>query len=112
MPLNPRSLNRALLALFAAAALAGCSSKDSPADATQPSADDAPAMTGTCNAKAVQSIIGQVVTPTLTEEARRDAGASVARVLTPHQPVTMEYNSQRLNIDVDDNQVVKQVSCG
>ena len=69
-------------------------------------------MTGTCNAKAVQSIVGKIVTPTLTEEARRDAGAAVARVLTPHQPVTMEYNSQRLNIDVDDNQVVKQVSCG
>ncbi|MBG6291516.1 MULTISPECIES: I78 family peptidase inhibitor [Pseudomonas] len=101
-----------LLSLLAVAALAGCSSKDSPSDAAQPAADSSPAMTGTCNAKAVQSIIGKVVTPTLTEEARRDAGASVARVLTPHQPVTMEYNSQRLNIDVDDNQVVKQVSCG
>ena len=112
MPSNPRSLNRALLALLAAAALAGCSSKDASSDAAQPAADNPPALTGTCNAKAVQSILGKVVTPTLTEEARRDAGASVARVLTPHQPVTMEYNSQRLNIDVDDNQVVKQVSCG
>ncbi|MFV3332392.1 I78 family peptidase inhibitor [Pseudomonas sp. NY15437] len=101
-----------LVSLLAAAALAGCSSKDSSSDAAPPAADNPPAMTGTCNAKAVQSIVGKIVTPTLTEEARRDAGAAVARVLTPHQPVTMEYNSQRLNIDVDDNQVVKQVSCG
>ncbi|MFR0693088.1 I78 family peptidase inhibitor [Enterobacterales bacterium AE_CKDN230030158-1A_HGKHYDSX7] len=108
MPLNRVTL----LSLLAVAALAGCSSKDSAPDAAQPAADNPPALTGTCNAKAVQSIVGKVVTPTLTEEARRDAGASVARVLTPHQPVTMEYNSQRLNIDVDDSQVVKQVSCG
>ncbi|PJI50544.1 MAG: hypothetical protein CTR55_04200 [Pseudomonas sp.] len=112
MPLNPLSLKRALLPLLAVATLAGCSSKDSSSDATQPAADNPAAMTGTCNAKAVQAIVGKVITPTLTEEARRDAGASVARVLTPHQPVTMEYNSQRLNIDVDGNQVVKQVSCG
>jgi uncharacterized lipoprotein YajG len=112
MPLKSKSLNRVLLPFFAVVALAGCSSKDSSSDAAPPATDNAPAMTGSCNAKAVQSIVGQVVTPTLTEEARRDAGASVARVLTPHQPVTMEYNSQRLNIDVDDNQVVKQVSCG
>lgn len=101
-----------LVSLLAAAALAGCSSKDSSSDAAPPAADNPPAMAGTCNAKAVQSIVGKIVTPTLTEEARRDAGAAVARALTPHQPVTMEYNSQRLNIDVDDNQVVKQVSCG
>ncbi|MCP1652450.1 I78 family peptidase inhibitor [Pseudomonas sp. GD04087] len=112
MPFNPMSLKCTLLSLLAVAALAGCSSKDSSSDAAQPAADNPAALSGTCNAKAVQSIVGKVVTPTLTEEARRDAGASVARVLTPHQPVTMEYNSQRLNIDVDDNQVVKQVSCG
>ncbi|MBB4866666.1 hypothetical protein HNP46_005573 [Pseudomonas nitritireducens] len=108
MPLNRVTM----LSLLAVAALAGCSSKDSSPDAAPLAADNSSAMTGTCNAKAVQSIVGKVVTPTLTEEARRDAGASVARVLTPHQPVTMEYNSQRLNIDVDDSQVVKQVSCG
>ena len=108
MPLNRVTL----LSLLAVAALAGCSSKDSSSDAAQPVTSASPTLSGTCNAKAVQSLIGKVITPTLTEEARRDAGASVARVLSPHQPVTMEYNSQRLNIDVDDSQVVKRVSCG
>lgn len=112
MPSNPMTLNRIVLSLFAVAALAGCSSRDASSDAAPKAAETAPAPSASCDAKAVQSLVGKTITPTLTEEARRDAGASVARVLHPHQPVTMEYNSQRLNIDVDDRQVVKQVNCG
>ncbi|MCP8465791.1 I78 family peptidase inhibitor [Pseudomonas sp. ZM23] len=112
MPSNPMSWNRTLLSIFAVAALAGCSSKDSSSDTAPQAAQTPPALSGACNAKAVQSLIGKAITPTLAEEARRDAGASVSRVLRPHEPVTMEYNSQRLNIDVDDRGVVHQVSCG
>ncbi|AGI23895.1 hypothetical protein H681_10105 [Pseudomonas sp. ATCC 13867] len=108
MPLNRVTL----LSLFAVAALAGCSSKDSSSDTSTQASGTPPAMTGTCDAKAVQSLIGKTIDANLTEQARRDAGASVARVLHPHQPVTMEYNSQRLNIDVDDRKVVRQVNCG
>lgn len=108
MPLNRVTL----LSLFAVAALAGCSAKDSSSDAATTAEQTPPALSGTCDAKAVQSLVGKAITPTLAEEARRDAGASVARVLHPHQPVTMEYNSQRLNIDVDERNVVHQVSCG
>ncbi|MFV3306688.1 I78 family peptidase inhibitor [Pseudomonas sp. NY15181] len=105
MPLNRVTL----LSLFAVAALAGCSAKDTSSDAASPSPS---APSASCDAKAAQALIGKIIDPTLTEQARRDAGASVARVLRPHQPVTMEYNSQRLNIDVDDRQVVQQVNCG
>lgn len=112
MPLNPFSLSRTLLPLFAVAALAGCSSKDASTDATSQASQTPSAQSASCDAKAAQALIGKTIDATLTEQARRDAGASVARVLRPHQPVTMEYNSQRLNIDVDDHQVVQQVNCG
>lgn len=112
MPSSPMSLNRALLVLFAVATLAGCSSKDTSSDTTSKTSETPPALSASCDAKAVQALVGKTVTPTLAEDARREAGASVARVLHPHEPVTMEYNSQRLNIDVDDRQVVKQVNCG
>lgn len=105
MPLNRVTL----LSLFAVAALAGCSAKDTSSDAAS---QMPPEQSASCDAKAAQALIGKIIDPTLTEQARRDAGASVARVLRPHQPVTMEYNSQRLNIDVDDHQVVQQVNCG
>lgn len=108
MPLNRVTL----LSLFAVAALAGCSAADTSSDTASQAAQTPSAPFASCDAKAVQTLVGKTIDPTLTEQARRDAGASVARVLRPHQPVTMEYNSQRLNIDVDDHQVVQQVNCG
>ena len=56
--------------------------------------------------------MGKVATPTVVEQARRDAGAEVARVLKPGQMVTMEYRAGRLNIDVDEKNVIKNVRCG
>ncbi|KAF1052436.1 MAG: hypothetical protein GAK43_01915 [Stenotrophomonas maltophilia] len=60
----------------------------------------------------MQSLVGKTVTPEIAEEARRDAGAELSRVLRPNDAVTMDYNSQRLNIDVDNQLVVRQVHCG
>ncbi|WP_430293237.1 I78 family peptidase inhibitor [Pseudomonas sp. B1-22] len=108
MPLNRVTL----LSLFAVAALTGCSAKDTSSDTASQASQTPSEQSASCDAKAAQALIGKIIDPTLTEQARRDAGASVARVLRPHQPVTMEYNSQRLNIDVDDHQVVQQVNCG
>ena len=73
---------------------------------------DAPAMADTCNADAARSVVGKVATPDVVEQARRDAGAEVARVLKPGQMVTMEYREGRLNIDVDEKNVIKNVRCG
>jgi hypothetical protein len=33
-------------------------------------------------------------------------------VLRPHDVMTMDYNSRRLNIDVNETDVVKQFTCG
>ncbi|MBH9386995.1 hypothetical protein I5K84_26915 [Pseudomonas aeruginosa] len=107
-------------ALVLAALLAGCSSNgDSPSpegasvatgSACAPAAT--PAADGRCDANAVQAYVGKQASAAIVEEARRAAGAEVARALRPHDAVTMDYNPRRLNIDVDDTLVIKRLSCG
>ena len=48
----------------------------------------------------------------LREQARQQAGASSARILTPTSVVTLEYNRQRLNLNVDEQRVITRVTCG
>ncbi|TEE20717.1 hypothetical protein IPC1503_30110 [Pseudomonas aeruginosa] len=107
-------------ALVLAALLAGCSSNgDGPStegasvatgSASAPAAT--PVADGRCDANAVQAYVGKQVSAAIVEEARRAAGAEVARALRPHDAVTMDYNPRRLNIDVDDTLVIKRLSCG
>ena len=107
-------------ALVLAALLAGCSSNgDGPStegasvatgSASAPAAT--PAADGRCDANAVQAYVGKQASAAIVEEARRAAGAEVARALRPHDAVTMDYNPRRLNIDVDDTLVIKRLSCG
>ncbi len=112
-------------ALVLAVLLAGCSSNgDGPStegasvatgSASAPAATPAaatPAADGRCDANAVQAYVGKQASAAIVEEARRAAGAEVARALRPHDAVTMDYNPRRLNIDVDDTLVIKRLSCG
>ncbi|RZJ13449.1 MAG: hypothetical protein EOO54_19995 [Haliea sp.] len=48
----------------------------------------------------------------VVEDARQRSGSYMARVLRPNQAVTMEFNAQRLNLDVDSAGVVTRVRCG
>lgn len=66
----------------------------------------------TCNSDAARGAIGKTATTAVVEEARRAAGARIARTLKPDQMVTMEYHPSRLNIDVDERNVVTNVRCG
>ncbi|HBO1217531.1 TPA: hypothetical protein ONA18_003929 [Pseudomonas aeruginosa] len=107
-------------ALVLAALLAGCSSNgDGPSTegaSVATGSASAPAATsaadGRCDASAVQAYVGKQASAAIVEEARRAAGAEVARALRPHDAVTMDYNPRRLNIDVDDTLVIKRLSCG
>ncbi|HHW1605473.1 I78 family peptidase inhibitor [Pseudomonas aeruginosa] len=107
-------------ALVLAALLAGCSSNgDSPstegasvATGSASASAATPAADGRCDANAVQAYVGKQASAAIVEEARRAAGAEVARALRPHDAVTMDYNPRRLNIDVDDTLVIKRLSCG
>ncbi|MBF8720432.1 MULTISPECIES: I78 family peptidase inhibitor [Pseudomonas] len=98
---------RAYLAtLLAAAVLAGCSTGGSSDPATP--ADNG----GRCEASAADFTIGKQATPELLEQARKASGSQLARILKPHDVITLEYRSERLNLNVDDKGVVTRVNCG
>lgn len=65
-----------------------------------------------CNADTARPVIGKTATAEVVEEARKAAGAGIARTLKPGQVVTMEYRADRLNIDVDERNVITNVRCG
>ncbi|KRA01460.1 I78 family peptidase inhibitor [Achromobacter sp. Root565] len=65
-----------------------------------------------CDAGALQSQIGQKATPSLMEDLRTRSGSATARMLRPGQLVTMEYNNTRLNLIVDDKDVMTAIRCG
>jgi hypothetical protein len=46
------------------------------------------------------------------EQARAKAGARNVRLLKPDDMVTLEYRSDRLNLNADDNAVITRINCG
>ncbi|SMF25317.1 MULTISPECIES: I78 family peptidase inhibitor [unclassified Pseudomonas] len=101
---------RAYLATLAVAAvLAGCSTGGNSAG----SAPAAPAGNdGRCEASGADFAIGKPGSPDLLEQARKASGSQMARMLKPHDVVTLEYRSERLNLNVDEQGVVTRVNCG
>jgi len=65
-----------------------------------------------CDADAANGAIGKAATTEVLEQARTAAGAAVARTLAPGQVVTMEFRGDRLNLMVDEANVVTGVRCG
>ncbi|MNE10809.1 Peptidase inhibitor I78 family protein [compost metagenome] len=95
-------------AALAAVVLAGCAS---PGSSTQE--PEAPANSdGRCQASAADFAIGKQASAALLEQARSRSGAQVARILKPHDMITLEYRSDRLNLNADDGGVVTRVNCG
>lgn len=95
--------------LFAAALLSGCGSAPPQPAATQVGASERPAR---CSSDAVSSLIGKQASAALLEQARERAGAETARLVGPDDIVTLDYRSQRLNLQVDQAGVVRGASCG
>ncbi|WP_019407745.1 I78 family peptidase inhibitor [Pseudomonas psychrophila] len=93
--------------LLAVVALSGCSSTS---DAVK--APVAEAGHTRCDAKAAAFAIGQKASSGLLEQARIKAGAQNARILLPHDVMTLEYRSDRLNLNADDNAIITRVNCG
>ena len=92
--------------LLAVVALSGCSTSGS---CSEPAAE---AGHSRCNANAAAFVIGKKASAELLEQARVKAGAQNARVLMPHDVMTLEYRSDRLNLNTDDQAVITRVNCG
>lgn len=67
---------------------------------------------GRCHSEQAQYTLGQQATSALLEQARTRSGAQIARVLKPNDMVTMDYRSERLNLNTDAQGVVRRATCG
>ncbi|MNE68442.1 Peptidase inhibitor I78 family protein [compost metagenome] len=98
-----------LATLLVATVLAGCSTGGN-------SGGGAPAASagndGRCEASGADFAIGKQGSADLLEQARKASGSQMARILKPHDVVTLEYRSERLNLNVDEQGVVTRVNCG
>src|SRR5688572_12207836 len=71
-----------------------------------------PPASGTCNAANAQSAVGERGTNDLLERACVAASASSARVIRRQQPITTELLGSPLNLQLNEQDVVRAVSCG
>ena len=92
--------------LIAALSLTGCNTTQVDREPVAGAGD------GRCEAKAAEFAVGKKASRELLEQARTRAGAQTARVLGPHDVVTLEYRSDRLNLNADENAVITRVNCG
>jgi hypothetical protein len=80
--------------------------------ASPPPAPPEPVAGGACDASRAQFAVGQQPGVAVLDQARERAGARLVRTLRPGQPVTMEYNAERLNLNLDASGKVVRVTCG
>jgi hypothetical protein len=82
------------------------------AAAPDPASAPEPPPVGSCDASQAQGLVGQPAEQALLDQARTDTGAKRLRVLKPNQAVTMEFDGERLNIEVDAKNQITGVRCG
>ena len=88
------------------------SSSEGPTDPTQPPNPGPPPATGTCVVDQARWAIGRPASQTLLERARVDATASIARFIRPDDVITLEFSAGRLNLYLNEHDVVRDVVCG
>jgi|SRR5690625_433726 len=112
---------RTLLTLIGAASLiAACSTVDLDSSSSSASSSGSSSSSSSlyaesanrCDADPAQSLIGETVSDKVEAEAKKLSGAAIVRTLRPRDVITMEYNHERVNIRVDDEDVVTSVGCG
>ncbi|MBA1187672.1 hypothetical protein G7Z99_01255 [Pseudomonas entomophila] len=101
-----------LATLLVAAVLAGCSTGGTSDDRGASPAPAAADNGGRCSASGADFAMGKPASADLLEQARKASGAQYARILKPDDRVTLEYRSERLNLNVDQQGVVNRVNCG
>jgi hypothetical protein len=105
---NP--MNRLAAACLTAFALAACA-QNLPATSPGPAAPP-PTISGDCKAEGAQSAVGQTLSGPLQEDIRVRSNARLVRVIRPGQAVTMDFNAERVNIELDAAGRVERVRCG
>lgn len=71
-----------------------------------------PPPAGPCNADAARWAIGRAVDQELINRVIHDTGSRTARVIEPGQAVTMDFNPERVSIDVNERGAIVGIRCG
>ncbi|MCA1768682.1 MAG: hypothetical protein LC652_01585 [Halomonas sp.] len=92
--------------------LAGCAGLTSP-----PSHESAPppplvVSRGECGAAQVQDRVGREYSAALGEAIHAESGAVAMRVIRPGEAVTLDYRPDRLNVRLDEGDVITEIGCG
>lgn len=96
-------MTRLVLALSAAAALAGCATTGTEAAADRPM---------TCDAVGAQSFVGQRASADVGAAILKGSGARTLRWGPPRSAWTMDYRQDRVNVRYDDAMMIEAVTCG
>ena len=96
---------------FMLVALTGCIPPGNP-PAEGPPPPPASSEPTSCGAEHVRYAVGKKRTPALGQEVARRSGAKAIRWISPGMAVTMDYREDRLNVDLDDRDVITGVRCG
>lgn len=65
-----------------------------------------------CSTARLGAMVGQTASTALGTEAMRTADARTIRWIRPGDAVTMDYRTDRLNIDLDNSNRVTRFRCG
>lgn len=99
-----------LLPVFALAA--ACSSGPHHAEAVTGGSQPAHPGSGQCNADAVQWAVGQPNNQANFDRVWKESGAGLVRPIAPNQAVTMDYRADRVNLHLDEKNLITRISCG
>lgn len=87
----------------------GCAGRET---ARPPGAEPALPASSTCDATRAQFAIAERVSTALVERARIAAHAGSVRVIRPSDAVTMDFSDSRLNVHLDEKDIVRSLRCG
>lgn len=65
-----------------------------------------------CQAEPGQRFVGQAASEDIVEQAKTATGANSVRVLKPGMAATMDFRDDRLNLHLDEHDVIVKVGCG
>jgi hypothetical protein len=78
--------------------------------ASVPEAGGSPA--GTCDAGAVQALLGELASAEMGALLLEASGARTLRWAPPRSALTMDYRPDRLTVGYDDAMIITEATCG
>ncbi len=103
---------KALSPVLAGLLLAGCAGMSSPPP--HESAPPPPRVENQadCGAERVQDRVGREYSESLEASIREESGAAAVRVIRPGEAVTLDHRPDRLNVRLDDDDIISEIDCG